>query len=156
MYLLYNWIQTETHIFYLLALCQHILSDRRKYSPILGQQHTDNQSLNFKPLHSFSANCTRGWNVLPLFVLSMWQLFLLCNFNENKKVLKFAFIFAFLNPYPLRDVFSHVLWQLNDRPKVIPRQDLERASVKTLRWDSGAGTISGETAKRSFYYGTFS
>ena len=49
----------------------------------------------------------------------MWRLFLLCNFNENKKVLKFAFVFAVLNPYPLRDVFSRAPWQLNDSPKVI-------------------------------------
>ena len=49
--------------------------------------------------------------------------------------------------HPLRDAFSRVPWQLNDRPKVILRQDLVWASVKTLRWDSGAGTISGKTAK---------
>ena len=76
---------------------------------------------------------------------SSYGAFLLCNFNENKKVSKFAFIFAFLNPYPLRDVFSRALWQLNDRPKVIWLCD--DMSEATLRWDSGAGTISGETAK---------
>ena len=85
MYLPYNWIQSETHIFYLLALCQHILSNRRKYSPIPGQYQTDNQSLKFKPLHSFSANCARGWNVLSLFVLSMWRLF--CFFKKIQKIL---------------------------------------------------------------------
>ncbi len=31
---------------------------------------------------------------------------------------------GFLNAYPLRGIFSRVLLQLNDRPKVIPRQDL--------------------------------
>ena len=54
----------------------------------------------------------------------MWRLFLLCNFNKNKKVLKFAFIFAFLNPYPLRDVF--LSWTLTtERPS---------ESDMTLRW----------------------
>ena len=36
-------------------------------------------------------------------------------------------------------------WQLNDRLKVIRLCD--DRSEATLRWDSGAGTISGETAR---------
>ena len=76
--------------------------------------------------------------------------FLLCNFNKNKKVFKFALFFAFLNPYPLRDVFSRAPWQLNDRPKVIRLCD--DMSKATPRWDSGTGTISGKTAKRDFWY----
>ena len=50
--------------------------------------------------------------------------FLLCNFNENKKVLKFAFIFAFLNPYPLRNVF--LSWTLTT--------EWPSESDTTLRW----------------------
>ena len=81
----------------------------------------------------------------------MWRLFLLCNFNENKKSFEKTYKNRRFKSHPLRDVFSRVPWQPNDRPKVIPRQDLERASVKTLRWDSGAGTISGETAEACIY-----
>lgn len=62
---------------------------------------------------------------------SSYGAFLLCNFNENKKVFEFAFIFAFLNPHPLRDVFSRVPLQLNDRPKVI--RFCDDMSESTLR-----------------------
>ena len=102
--------------------------------------------------------------------------FFLCNFNEKKKFHKKSFFQAFKMPtkwraflcnatnfrlfeksfektyknrrfksHPLRDVFSRTPWQLNDRPKVIWLCD--DMSEATLRWDSGAGTISSETAK---------
>ena len=61
--------------------------------------------LKVKPLHSFSANCARGWNVLPLFVLSMWRLFLLCNFYENKKVSGKVVFSGSLNAYQLEGCF---------------------------------------------------
>ena len=107
--------------------------------------------------------------------------FLLCKFNENKKVSEKVVFSGFQNAYqvkgvfvqryklstfwkkfwktyknrcfkshPLRDIFSRAPWQLNDRPKVIRLCD--DMSKATLRWDSGAGTISGETAKRGFWY----
>ena len=74
------------------------------------------------------------------------------NYKFLKKVLKKRTKIGVLKVTPWGMFFSRAPWQLNDRPKVILRQDLERASVKTLRWDSGAGTISGETAKRGFWY----
>ena len=74
------------------------------------------------------------------------------NFQFSEKSFEKTYKNRRFKSHPLRDVFSRAPWQLNDRPKVILRQDLERASVKTLRWDSGAGTISGETAKRGFWY----
>ena len=83
-----------------------------------------------------------------------WRAFL-CN-ATNFQLFEKSFEKTYKNrrfkSHPLRDIFSRVPWQLNDRPKVILRQDLVWASVKTLRWDSGAGTISGETAKRGFWY----
>ena len=83
-----------------------------------------------------------------------WRSFLCnaTNFQLFEKSLEKTYKNRRFKSHPLRDVFSRAPWQLNDRPKVILRQDLVWASVKTLRWDSGAGTISGETAKRGFWY----
>ena len=81
-----------------------------------------------------------------------WRAFL-CN-ATNFQLFEKSFEKTYKNrrfkSHPLRDIFSRVPWQLNDRPKVIRLCD--DMSEATLRWNSGAGTISGETAKRGFWY----
>ena len=67
------------------------------------------------------------------------------SFNFLKKVLKKRTKIGVLKVTPWGMFFSRAPWQLNDRPKVIRLCD--DMSEATLRWDSGAGTISGETAK---------
>lgn len=81
-----------------------------------------------------------------------WRAFL-CN-ATNFQLFEKSFEKTYKNrrfkSHPLRDIFSRVPWQLNDRPKVIRLCD--DMSEATLRWNSGAGTISGETAKRGLWY----
>ena len=75
--------------------------------------------------------------------------FLLCNLDKNKKVSEKVVFSGLLNAYQLEGYFPRAPWQLNDRPKVIWLCD--DMSEATLRWDSGAGTISGETAEACIY-----
>ena len=77
-----------------------------------------------------------------------WRAFLCnaTNFQLFEKSFEKTYKNRCFKSHPLRDIFSRASWQLNDRPKVIRLCD--DMSEATPRWDSGAGTISGETAKK--------
>ena len=81
-----------------------------------------------------------------------WRAFLCnaTNFQLFEKSFEKTYKNRCFKSHPLRDVFSRAPWQLNDRPKVIWLCD--DMSEATLRWNSGAGTISGKTAKICFWY----
>ena len=106
---------------------------------------------------SVCANLQSWWNQKKSFFQAFkmptkWKVFL-CNdtkFQLFEKSFEKTYKNRRFKSHPLRDIFSRVPWQLNDRPKVIRLCD--DMSEATLRWDSGAGTISGETAKRGFWY----